>query len=135
MPVELKSQDYIQDVLPPSICTASPPCPMSMPPRSRANGFLGAVCRGGPHDACTFPTASLHYLHVISGLFESRVALADKADQIIGYRIGMMLRARQELERFIERDHLPTPASLLGYHGHRATCIWPAATQPARRLS
>jgi len=76
-----------------------------------------------------FPTASLHYLHVFTGLFESRVALAGDADQIIGYRNGMMLRARQEMERFVEREHLPTPASLLVYHGHRATCIRTAARQ------
>ena len=76
-----------------------------------------------------FPTASLHYLHVFTGLFESRVALAGDADQIIGYRNGMMLRAWQEIERFVERERIPTPASLLVYHGHRATCIRTAATQ------
>lgn len=82
-----------------------------------------------------FPAASMHYLHVFSCLFESRVALAGVgADGIVRYRNALMLDALQELERFVEREHPASRASLMVRHGHRAACIRAAAAQVGASL-
>ncbi len=81
--------------------------------------------------ASLFPSATLHFLHVCTPMFESRLSMAGVgADEIRAYRNEAALRASYDLDEFIRANGLQSRrrASLVR-HGHVAGCISDSAKE------
>jgi len=78
-----------------------------------------------------FPDAALHYLHVCSALFESRLETAGVTREgILGYRNQVILDAGRALDRFIRQHGLQARrASALVRHGYPPAGIKDAAAE------
>jgi len=93
--------------------------------------FSGASAAAAHAAANLFPDAALHFLHVCSPLFESRLAMADSnVDASRIYRNQALLVAGRELDCFIRKNGLQRRrASSLVKHGYPPACIKQAAAE------
>ncbi len=83
-----------------------------------------------------FPDATLHFIHVCSPLFASRLAMADGGrDFGLAHRNQALLTAGRELDSFIRDNGLEQRrGSSLVKHGYPPTCISNAAAESGTSL-
>jgi nucleotide-binding universal stress UspA family protein len=95
--------------------------------------FSAASAQAAHAAASLFPDAALHFLHVCTPLFDTRVALADGSpDAMRAYRNRALLHAGRELDNFIRRNGLQRRrAYSLVKYGYPPACIKDTASELA----